>query len=266
MKTPAALCSLALLTAITSAQDESDTNKPEQPPIKFQVLQSWKTDLGDRSIYLNRVLPPIIPQEGAVHARPPRPLSAEDAEIALRRKSKKSEILFLSATVYDRKVTEIRWVDGAHQFSAFSNVDFNLLGSSATVETADTVCSLLLTVGNETTGDSGSLTLSAARSEALARKAKQIPSLEKLSLTQAQYLIMEDESDVAPQAKDLAAMDALHAYFDANRQRLAEEYPRREAARIERERWLEEHPPVPTDIVINFWRKPSLLPTPEVTK
>ena len=252
MKTPALICSLALLVIGASAQDSPEATKPERQPIQFHVLKSWKADLGDRSIYLNRVAPPVLT------AAPVKiPQGSPQVPVAVLSKilaaPKKSEVLFLSATVFDHQITEIRWTDREHEGRAFSNIDFNLLGGSATFETADTVYSLLLAVANETTGATGLARHGAPETGKLPPARKQIPSLETFSPTQAQYLIVEDESGAAPQAKDLAALDALHVYFEANRPRLAGEFAKREAARIEQDQRPKVPPTKQPDTVVNFW-------------
>lgn len=82
---------------------------------------------------------------------------------------------------------------------------------------------------------------------------KQIPPAESFSKTRSEYTVADGEESKAPPEEILKALDALHTFFDANRQRLAEDYAKQETARIERERWLKEHPPVPKDTVINYW-------------
>lgn len=249
VKISTVLCLLTFLTIRASSQDAQEATKPERAPFQFHVLQGWKADLGDRSIYLNRVAPPVLPAPPIKIQETPQ---VPDAALAKNlTEHKKSEVLFLAATVFDRKLTEIRWMDNAHECRTFSNIDFNLFGGVVTFETADTVYSLLLAIVNETTeGLTDSGAPEAARPVPVQ---KQIPALEQFSRTQAQYLVVEDESGAAPQAKDLAALDALHLYFDANRQRLAEEFAAREAARIEQKQRPKEPPPKPKDTIVNFW-------------
>jgi hypothetical protein len=124
-------------------------SKPEAPPIKFQVLQSKRVDLGDRSLILNRVVPQVLPP-----APPPATaVVVTEAGPALeeeRTPQKKQEVLFLSATVYDRQVTEVRSFAGQREIRIFSNIDFNLLAGVGGFETEDTVYTLLMGLGNET--------------------------------------------------------------------------------------------------------------------
>lgn len=245
MRTPAALALVTLFAVVATAQDAPDASKPVRPPIQFHVLKAWKTDLGDHSIYLNRVAPPSL------RVAPKQPQQSTnflpaDAALLLRAE-KKSDLLFLSATVFDHKFTEIRWMDTQRQCRAISNTDFNLL-SGATFETADTVYSLLLAVDNRTTGADGSAALGTAGVD----DQKQTSLLKQLSPTKAQYIVAQDESGATPQEKDLAMLDALHVYYDANRQTLADGYVKREAARIAQEQ-RPKQPQKPKDTIVNFW-------------
>ena len=225
--------------AFAAAASES----PKLPPINFQILERQEIQIGDRKIIQNRVAPPVLPEPRAVVAQPPAPLSAESVQTALRREGKKSEVLFLSATVYDRAVTQLRWFGEAGECRAFSNIDFNFLSGLGEIETEDTVYSILMGLENESravpTGQDRGGTA-------------QIPLLSQFSPARAEYFVVGDKAKPAT-AEALAGMDALHRYYDAHRVKLTEDYRKREAARVEREVRLKAHPPVPQDTVINFW-------------
>ena len=263
MKThPFHLASFAVVSIMASpcpsvvAQTDNAMN-PERPAIKFQVLQSRKIDLGNHSLIINRVVPPVLPELPPAPApRSAEQIAAARAAAALRRPAKKRVNLFLSATVYDRKVTEIRWSGGSHEHRVFSNIDFNLFGGACDLETADTIYSLMLAVGNETAEQVERFNRHAAEHGLPTRLRKQIPSLETFSQTRSEYVVAEDETHATPSGEELKALDALHVFYDANRQQLADEYAKREAARIAREQWLKEHPPKPKDTVINYWIGP----------
>jgi len=239
------------ITIPAEAQQNASPAAPAASETKFRILGQTQINLGDHKLILNRVVPPVLPAAPVkIQQEVAKVVQTEVVEAA--KPDKPREVLFLSATVYDHKFSEIRWMDGGQQWSAFSNADFNLMEAMGTFETADTEYFLLLALTNRTTGANRLFDPGAGDGETAGR-GKQIPRLEKLSTTRAQYLIVEDEAGATPQAKDLAALDALHLYYDANRQRLAEDYARRDTMRIERERWLKEHPPVPEDTVINYW-------------
>ncbi len=217
-----------------SAQETPPAAQPP-PDISFRVLEQTRIDLGDHKLILNRVAPPVLPKSHAV-VQPPPPFSAEAAETARRREGKKSAVLFLTVTVYDREVSLLRWFGEGGEGRAYSNIDFNLLGGLGVIETEDTVYSLLLGLGNE------------ARTAA----SRPVPPLSQFSPARAEYFLAEDKAKPAD-AEALAALDALHRYYDAHRAQLAEDYKKREAARAERESQAKAHPPVPRNTVINFW-------------
>jgi len=252
MRSLTAFALFALFSPFAIGQEQRNTARTENPPVQFQVLKSWKVDVGDRSIFLNRVAPPVLPTGASVVAEPAPPPSAEDLEIARRRRGKATAVLFLSATVYDRKFTEIRGMDGRHEYRAASNIDFNLIPCMGTFESDDTVYSLLLATSNQGTDANGMIERSAPGIAKTPTLAERFPKLAELSPTRAQYLPLETATGALPEENDLKALDALHAFFEANRERLAADYTTAEAARIEQEGMPKEPPPKPKDIIINY--------------
>ena len=212
-----------------------------RPALKPQVIEAVEVKLPDRSVFYQRVAPPNPPPPRPP-APEPQPLSPAEQAAADTRAKKKFEVLMISATVYDRRVTELRWYVGAREYRAWSNVDFNFLAGQGEIETEDSVFMLLMAISNE-------------NAEAAAAR-KELPAAESFSAKRSEYLLEGDVKE-SPLPEALAPLDALHTYYDANRERLAEEYIRREAERIAREQWQKEHPPVPQDTVITFWPKKS---------
>ena len=256
------------IAALQTALDQTAGGGQENPPvsaqegvvgekvpvINFQVLEQRKINLGNRSLFLNRVVPPVLPELPPPPVPGPPPTAEQIAEWEARQPpQKKQGFLFLSTTVYDRKVTEIRRFENQREYQMFSNIDFNYLAGLGWFETADTEYMLLMGTGNETAEQVEGFNQYARENGWPERSHMQIPAPETFSLTRSEYVVVEDERHLSPPAEELAALDALHVYFDANRQRLEEEYAKRESARIERERWLKKHPPVPKDTVINYW-------------
>ena len=80
------------------------------------------------------------------------------------------------------------------------------------------------------------------------------PPVTNFNPTRSEYVIVEDKAHRPPPVEDLTALDALHVYFDANKQTLIEEQTKREVANAELQRWLKEHPPIPKDTVVNYWK------------
>lgn len=219
-----------------------DKTSPEADlKVTFQVVAQHRIPLGNRALILNRVTPPQLP---------PLPISipsttqtetvaaaAFDAGVPLPTPPKKHELLFLIATVYDHRITEVQWFNGQREYRVFSNIDFNHLAGVNWFETEDTEYMLLMGIRNEASA-----------------------LQETFSHTRSEYLVPEDGTSPDPANEELTALDALHVYYDANKERLAEDYTQREAARITREKWLKEHPRVPKDTIINFWLEEPVMP------
>lgn len=246
----------------TAISDGKAAEKPaaEVPAINFRVLKAWELNLGDHSIRYNRVAPPVLPEQPPPTPSAPPPTAEEIAAAKAawdREPHKKYEILFLSATVYDHKVTEVRWYGGKREFRVFSNIDFNYLRGLGSFETEDTVYTLLMGIGDETTESVTEFNQYAAERGFPKKAWKNIPAVETFSRTRSEFAVVEDKVNGAPAEEDLTALDALHVYYDANKQRLIEESVKLQAANEERARWLKEHPPVPKDTVINYWKKTS---------
>lgn len=241
------------ISADKTAVDAVSTSAPQQPVINFQVLKSRRVNAGDHAITYNRVAPPVLPERPAVPAVPiPSPLSAEAMQAMKRRESKKFELLFLSATVLDRQVTELRWFGDGGEYRAFSNIDFNYLSGPGEIETDDTVYELIMGIGNETREQVDAANSYITEHGLPSSLKKQIPPLSQFSPVRSEYMLVDDGSKPVPD-NALAGMDALHSYYDANRQQLIDDYNKREASRIVQEQWQKEHPPVPKDTVINYW-------------
>lgn len=242
-----------------SFEGSGGKGSPAEPPaINFQVLRQWRVGAGGRAIILNRVAPPVLPPAPPA----PAPPTAEEVAVVeafeVRQPVKKHAMLFFFATVYDRKVTEVRWFGAQGECRIFSNIDFNLLAGTGGFETDETVYSLMLALDNPTVAE-------AAARRAAKAGGKQIPQPEEFSATRAEYIVAEDAARKSPTAEDLTVLNALHVYFDANKQRLAENSVQRTKANAERQRELSEHPPAPQDTVIHYWKN-TPAPSPARTE
>lgn len=247
--------SLVVFLPRASADGEVPADGATPTAEAVEVLETLRHDLGARSILYQRVAPPPSTETPAVPAStPPAELSPEIQEMIQRREGKRQATLFLSATVYDHQVTEIRWFDAdPHRtFRAFSNIDFNHLAGLMELETADTVYWVFFGLGNETLEDVEAANRYATEN-GLPAAVRQIPARETFSAARAEYRLAQEPSDPAPPASILAALDDLHRHFDAHRAELAETYAAREAARLEHEARVRENPPVPQDTVIQLW-------------
>ena len=250
-----AATALTLTLPVASPAQEALSATNAKPVLKLQVIDGVEVQLPDRSIFYRRVVPPSPPPARRLAPVPePKPLSPAERAAAEARAKKNFDVLMISATVYDRRVTELRWYVGNHEYRAWSNIDFNYIAGHGEIETEDTVYLLIMGIGNDSAEAVEAANQNAAAFGSSWRK--ELPPSERFSDKRSEYLLADAEKETPP-PKALAPMDALHTYYDANRERLAEESIRHQAERIAHEQWLKEHPPVPKDSVINFWPKRS---------
>ena len=258
-------CSIAQTDrAVISAANRPnvDAPQPAHPTLNLQVIEGVEVKFPGRSAFYQRVAPPTAPPPRVPMPAPvAQPLSLAESAAAEARAKKISEVLMISATVYDRQMTELRWRAGNREYHAWSNIDFNYLAGHSEIETEDSVYFLIMGLGNETRESVAEWNRFAPEVEHLAAaeglsgqwETKAVPDLAKFPAGRSTYLLIGD-----PPADDsLTALDALHRYYDANRLRLISDYAKREAARTARDQWLKEHPSAPQDTVIYFWPKKS---------
>ena len=234
----------ALAGAGTAFAEEITTLTEAKPFLHFKVLDSVEMKFPDHSVFYQRVAPPVPPPRKAPAPKPEaKPLSPEEMAAQEARAKKKFEVLMLFATVYDHRVTELRWSSGERQYRAWSGIDFNDFAGCAKIETEDTVYLLMLGLGNETAVGASTWR-------------KDLPAAELFDPKRSGYLLAGAETDEPP-PEALAPLDAIHIYYDANRDRLHGEAGRRTAERLASEQALKEPPPKPQDAVIRFWPKKS---------
>lgn len=241
-----AAAALAEVSAPAAAPDGTTENSP--PPISYHILRQRIIEDDQQNVVMNRVAPPTLPPE------PVAPASIATENATAEAPAKKSVLLFLSATVYDHKITALGIMGASGKAGIFSNIDFNLLEGVGHIETSDAVYSLMLAVTNQSADEA------AAHNQQLADEGRptawnRIPNLAEFSATHSECLVVEDATHSAPTDDELAGLNALHAFFDANKQSIAEKKAQREAAQAEAQRQLEEHPPSPQDIVVHYWKK-----------
>lgn len=192
--------------------------------------------MGSRSITYNRIETPLLkPQPGPTPvSRGPVvetvPTSEELAEIAAWN-AKTDYTLFLSCTVYDRAVTEVRWQREDGEYHLWSGIDFNHLRMGPAFETDRARFFLILGIGDESSEEVGAV----------------IPKVPA-----GEYRIVGfPKTGIAPEA--VAAMDELHALYNQHRDQFRRAFEDSEAKRLEQEAWDRANPPQPKDTVINYF-------------
>jgi hypothetical protein len=243
----------ALLLPLTGLAQENvtidgvlnDGTPPPSPQPKvlpeFTILSTEEIPMEKRKLIVNRVENPGFPDP-----TPPPPVPVDPAALeafknspeyqAIQERSDNTTHLFLSATVVDHRATLLRWWDKGKEYQAWSNVDFNYLTGFASFSKGDRHFVTFMGVGDI---DSGKL-----REESMF----QIPA--DLPEGAPQFRMIQG---LAGDSEGYEAIAALHELHATDGERLREAYELREARRREVEAELRANPPLPKDIVINFW-------------
>lgn len=225
--------------------------------IDFTVLERKSVNMGDKKVILNRVAPPNLPQSAP--SAPKEPVELTEAEFAelMKLHEKPHRALMLSATVYDRKLTKLRWGHGENEVTAWSNVDFNYLRGVVDFETEEAFYTVFLGIGNESIKELN-------QRNRLARKEKwenyvveEIPKLPPFTANRAEYFVITDNDEIISQDDLFAPIDSIHAFYEQNARKLHIQYQRTEALNSARKRYEEANPEQPKDTVIHFWPKRS---------
>ena len=247
---------------VAANQPDEAASQPVPPALRLKVIEGVEVKFPDRSVFYQRVAPPAAAARRAPAPAPvAAPLSPAEQEAAEARAKKKTDVLLLSATVFDRQLTQLRWFAGGREYRAWSNIDFNYIAGMGEIETADTVYLLMMGLGNETRESVAEWNRFAPEWERIAREqnladgweTKLVPALAQFPVGRSTYCLSAE----APADESLAALDALHRYFDAHHLQLIADYDRRTAANLARAEWLKANPPVPQNTVIRFWPKRS---------
>ena len=234
-------------TANEGALEKTNPWAAEKPERNFQVLERTVIDRGDHSIIYQRVAPPP-PAAPSAAVPVVKALSPQELEAQQRREAKQHTVLFFSATVLDHRVTELRWSEDGKEYRAFSNIDFRYFSSMGEIETTDAIYILMLALENGT-------------SETLAERTREFPQISVLPKDRAAWVPADGSGQTNTPV--MAALDAIHPYFDAHREALIRQYGEREAANAERERQLRENPPARKNTVIRYWRKTTPVAAPQ---
>ena len=163
--------------------------------------------------------------------------------------------LFLSATVYEGPVTELRWHHAGREYHAFSTIDFRDFGGINEIATADADHHFFMGLGpgERDSAPDGAPVPSAGELAVLLDPARGYLLVEP-AITGADGGVAGG-IDATALAEGLAVIEAMHRHHRAHRAELQAARQRREtleAARERHERELRENPPEPLPTVINF--------------
>lgn len=219
------------------------------------AVERTYADLGERRVLFNRVKPrPVVQRIEAAESQAERPqlTEAEINRLMEEWQVKDDVFIMLSGTIYDDRITELRWVHNGRSYLAYSNVNFNYLRGIGSFETEDAHYSFFMAMG-EDSRESVVRRNRQARAEGWENHTPQwLPTMRDFSGRSPEYLVISDDPDVFADESAFAGLDALHLYYQENERELKIAYQRREALNAARKRYLQENPPKPRDTVINF--------------
>ena len=248
----AGMLGLSALADTSPAQVVQDSTRR----LPLQVLDSQEVDLGPRSIIYNRVATPVLkptPVLTPVVVVPEAVPTAAELEEMQRLESKRYAYAFLSCTVYDNQCTEVEWYEDGQWVSFLTTINFHYLSQLSDFETPDSFYSIFMGLGDCSREEFEGLSEALLAGNAFGFHSRPWPF--GLLWRQAQTGKSAWQITTArPVSSEVTqAIDDLHRYFDANRDRLIREYNESEAARLAREQWLKENPPLPKDSVVEFF-------------
>lgn len=261
---------------ITDGTPSPPIPKPE--PIDFKVLSSRTTRMDVTKAPEMHDLPPItgtinvtvqLVEDPTLADPPPLPaLPPEDPAVLARmaeltEKHRGTELVFLSATVYDQNRTFLRiypngrFVDSV---TAWSNLDFNHFCGFSTYRVKDAVddslhdFGLLMGIGGIDTRRWKKMA-EARGIEYKGPEIPEIPNMPELADGGPSFVLVEGDA----KSPGMDTLEQIHDLYRKEGTRMEEAYHAREKARAERKAYLLANPPKPDDVTIQFWKrnKPS---------
>ncbi len=212
-------------------------------------------------------------------ADPPPPLPAlpvtDPAVIArmkeLRGKYQATQVVFVSATVYDHARTYLRCYPSGNgakgEICGWSNLDFNHFSGFATYQVKGTdgevrQYALLMGVGNSDTVRTGN-PLAKQKETRTGPELPESPELPDLASAGPSFVITEGETT---DKESMALIQGLHDLYRVEGTRMAAACKARQRADEQRRAFLLAHPPKPKDVTVLFWaRDHPARPTAPVT-
>lgn len=209
-----------------------DTEKEANLAALAQNAVAERTEIehGGKKLVFERLTEPPISEQPNMTPTSGGPATEEQL-------SKCWHTLSLSVTTYNKVISEIRWrTAGGDAITAISNIDFNLLRGTRSVEDDDSVFSLTFAIGNEE-----------AVPDHLAVAAAALGDLEPGS-----YLVNSRHTDAPENAVVIEGLNALHIHFRENKDALETAAHNREILAEAQRRLRDSTPSEPEEIVIQF--------------
>jgi hypothetical protein len=240
---------------ISMGQTETDAGlEQSRAPKNLQVIESLEFDYGPRSLIMNRVVPPNLPETSEVPENQAPELNTLPDESFVQVQEGEIEQFFAWGAVYDGHISELTWTRNGRSYRFVSNVNFNEFPAPlGEIKVALKTYSLMIMAGEAGT-EAGE---SRAAAEQWPTVVEQWLAQADQSAETAQYIIVSSLENDAQDGEALQILDDLHQWYDANRTTLQTAYLERKAAQEARQQWEAANPPQPKDTVIHFWPKRS---------
>lgn len=264
MKIPALFAAMLVGSSFLHAQELKPVG---EAPHAFKILDSQEVEVGDHSIFYNRIEAPNLKPE-AVKTAPvavePVPMTAEEEAAQKAWEEKFQYSPFLGVTVYDGQFSEVRWWEEGRENVIWSNINFLHFAPFGDLETDTAYYWIMLSGWETTTAEVKTMNASAqSREELMPLPPASLPLLGKSG---PQWIAAGPLSENAKQA-----MKDFHEYYRVHGAEMAVEYQRREEEAKAHEEWVKENPPIPQDTIVNFFpirsvHAPKTVPVGETTR
>ena len=220
---------------------------PGLPPVQGRISMTVRKVVDPKLPPLPVALPSVFQDDPEMKAR------LEE----FKEKYHRTELVFVSATVYDHSRTFLRILPNGQvegEVTAWSNIDFNHfagVGSyRATSPEGETMeFGLLMGLGNVDTANMEKL----AAKGGSAYEKTQIPRLPDIASGPAFVIVSGEDS----KSEALDILSQIHELYTTEGSRMETAYLRRVAEEKKLRQFYEAHPPKPKDLVLNYWRGKS---------
>ena len=241
-------------TKIIGAVSDGRPSPPALPKALPKFTINWSTvhQKKGHKVIINKVQAPA-----PIIQHPAEPLDQEKVKQRAREIEKWVEdiqqsggFFTVSATIYDHRISHVRWWHEGEEYAVFSNVDWNHLGGFHEFVGRGKRYNMFLFSGNVSTRQ-----LRKEIKEGYRSSQPDLPKLPQLSERGAAYMMVKGDE------KNDAAMDfieAIHDLYDEHRDKLVKASREREKNRqayLKRQEQLKNNPPPKPDVIINYWKK-----------
>lgn len=226
--------------AAKKAQREAET--PD-----LNILQRRQVDLGSHTLKMDNVVPPSLE---------PRAPEATNEELTPEQRQAlfdKFKMISATATVFDDSITYLRWQDAeGRQYVGWSNANFNLLRTVQEFKEGDQnyrLAIMILSESSEVLEERRRL----AQEEGIDLQLPDIPVLPEREDGVAEYFMEAEDRSIFQNEDAFEGMDALHALYNRNLDRLIIAHENSQKLAAARKRYESENPE-PKESRLIHWR------------